>query len=102
MINTILNGFLDISMNVINWFLTPIWNLIDNINIGGTTVGDMITALSQLLNQMSTTLVWIIDATGLPPALFVLLLSIYISCIVLRFSIYIVKAILRWWDKIIA
>lgn len=102
MINTILNGLVSISINVLDWFLTPIWNLIDNINIGNNTISDMVSSFNNLLTMITDALTWVIDATGIPPSLFLVIFSIYLTSIILRFSIYIVKAVLRWWDKIVA
>ena len=102
MINTILSGVISVGISVLDWFLTPVWNLIDNIDIGNNTIGNFVSSLNTLLNTLSGVIVWGIDATGLPSQLVVILFGIYLTSIVLRFSIYIVKAILRWWDKIVA
>lgn len=102
MISNILNGFLSLSMTVVNWFLTPIWNLISDIDLGGTTFADMLSSVNLLFTNLSSTLSWVIDATGIPRVLFVLIFGIYLTCITLRISIYVVKMIVKWWDRIIA
>lgn len=102
MINTIINGFFSVSMNIMNWFLTPIWNIIDNIDLGGSSVSDLITQVNNLFNLLSNTMSWIIDATGIPRVIFSLMFGVYLTCISMRIAIYIVKMILRWWDKIFA
>lgn len=102
MINTILNGFFSITMTVLNWFLDPIWNVIDNINIGGTSIADLLNTINNLFDLLTNVMSWIVDATGLPRALFLLMFGIYLVCLTLRATIYIIKMLLRWWDKIIA
>lgn len=102
MINTLLKGVLDVSMNVLNWFLTPIWNLIDNIDLGGVTLNDCLAQVNNLFTTISSVMSWVIDATGMPRVLFTLMFSIYLICITMRVTIYLVKMIVKWWDRIIA
>ena len=102
MISNILNGFLSLSMTVVNWFLTPIYNVIDDIDLGGITVADMLSYVNSLFTTISGVMSWVIDATGIPRVLFTLMFGVYLTCITIRLSIYIVKMIVKWWDRIIA
>ena len=102
MINTLLSGVLTVSMTVVNWVLTPIYNLIDGINFNGTSLSDCVSLFNSFLSTISAVLSWVADATGIPPIMFTFMFGIFTICINLRLSVYIIKLVLKWWDRIVA
>lgn len=100
MINTLLKGFFSIVITLTNYFLTPIYNLIANIDLGGFTVADTISQLSAYVSLLQGGLSWVANAIGLPGWLFALMGLFLIANITLRVAIYVIKLILKWYRKL--
>lgn len=100
MVNTLLSGFINIAISLINWFLTPIYNLLDNIDINGFTLQQGLVLVNDYLQQINSVLGWVADATGLPGWLFATLGAFMLVNISLRIAVYAIKLILKWYRKI--
>lgn len=101
MVNTILNGFLTVSMKVLDFFLQPISTMISQSGLHdgfNTFVNNFMT----LMNTLKGVLPWVIDATGLPKPLFTLIFAVVLASIGLRLSVLVLKVVVKWWDRIIA
>lgn len=101
MTNTIFSGLLTISMKVLDFFLQPISQLIHNSSLHDG-FNAFTTNFANLMNTLKGVLPWVIEATGLPKPLFVTIFGVILAGITLRLSIFILKIILTWWDRIIA
>lgn len=101
MVNTILSGLISISVKVLDWFLSPINDLIaqsslhDNFN-------NFSNAFMVTMNNIRGVLPWVIDATGIPKPLFTMIFGVFLGGIVLRLSVLTIKLIVKWWDRIVA
>lgn len=102
MINTLLNGVVSVSITVVNWFLTPIYNFIDTIDLGSGTLTNLVSNFNSFITTATQYLGWVIDATGIPKPLIVIIIGVLGYCIMLRFRVYLFKLILKYWDRIIA
>ena len=101
MVNALLNGFLTVSMKVLDFFLSPIDTLISQSGLhdGFNT---FVNNFQSLMTTLKGVLPWVIDATGVPKPLFVLIFSVVLGSIGLRLSVLVLKIVVKWWDRIIA
>lgn len=101
MVNTLLNGFLTISMKVLDFFLAPISTMISNSGLhnGFNTFTNN---FSSLMTTLKGVLPWVIDATGIPKPVFILMFGVVLGGIGLRISVFVLKIVVKWWDRIIA
>lgn len=102
MINTIISGLTNASISVINFLLTPIYYLIDHIDLGNVNLSDMVTSFNSFVSTATTYVSWLVDALGIPRPLLIVIFAILGQCILLRFQMYTLKLVLKWWDRIIA
>lgn len=102
MVNTLLNGIVSVSITVVNWFLSPIYNLIDNISLGNVNLSDLLSNFNSFISTATTYLNWVIDATGIPKPLIIIMVGVLGGCIMLRIQMYVLKLVLKWWDRIVA
>lgn len=102
MISTILSGIIKVAMYSLDFFLAPIYAAISNINLGGTTVDDLLNEFLTVMYNISRVLPWLVDATGIPKPVIRVLLLVFLACLTLRLSVYVIKLIVKWWDRIVA
>lgn len=101
MINTLFSGFLSVSMKVLDFFLSPISTMIHNSSLHtgfNTFANDYMSLMSMLKNYLP----WCVSITGLPKSMFLLVFGVFLAGITLRLSVFILKIVLKWWDRIIA
>ena len=100
MINTILKGLFSIVFTIMNTFLSPIYDAVADIDLGGFTVADTISQMNSFLTLIRTTLVWVADATGIPLWLFNIMGLFMLANITLRIVLYVLKLLLKWYRKL--
>lgn len=101
MVNTILSGFLTLGMKVLDFFLSPIENAITHSGLN-TGFNTFVSNFNSLMNVLKGVLPWVIDATGLPKALFKLIFTAFIGGVGVRVGMLVTKLVLKWWDRIVA
>lgn len=101
MINTIITGFISISVKILDWFLQPISQYIHNSSLhdGFNTFTNN---FASFMNIIKGVLPWLIDALCIPKPLFVIIMGVFLAGIVLRLSVLTIKMVVKWWDRIVA
>lgn len=102
MINTLLTGVIDVSITFINWFLTPIYNFIDNTSMGNFSLTDLVTNFNSFISTATTYVGWFVDALAIPKPLLIIILGVLGYCVIVRIRVYLFKLILKYWDRIVA
>lgn len=100
MINTLLKGFFSIVITLSNWFLSPIYDLIDDIDIGGMTIADVLTIMNNYIVLLRNGISWVANATGIPSWLFGVMGLFLTANLTLRITVYVIKLILKWYRKL--
>lgn len=101
MINTVITGLFKFSINVLDFFLSPIENLIYSSGLGNG-YNQLLNHFATLMTNLRSVLPWVIDATGIPKPLFSVLFGIFLAILGLKVGVLILKIVLKWWDRIIA
>lgn len=100
MINTILKGLFSMIVTMSNFFLQPIYDLIDDIDLGGFTFSDILALMNAYIGLLRNALSWVADATGLPGWLFGLMALFTMANITTRVAVYVIKLLLKWYRKL--
>lgn len=100
MINTILQGLFSAFISMANNFLSPLYDLIDDIDLGGYTIGDALTQLNAYITLLRQSIGWVANATGIPGWLFALMGLFMVANITLRIAVYVIKLLLKWYRKL--
>lgn len=101
MIDKIILGLLSVSMHVLDWFLAPLSTALSHSDVGRHILAGANQFIS-LCNMVDAVMLWVVDLTGIPRPLLTILGGILISCITLRLQCYVLKMVVKWWDRIIA
>lgn len=101
MINTIISGVFRFVINILDFFLQPIEDLIYRAGLGNG-YNTLLNHFNTLMTQLRQILPWVVDATGIPKLLFAVIFGIFLAVLTLKLSIFLLKLILKWWDRIVA
>lgn len=101
MINTLVNGVLSVSIHILDFFLSPIENLIYSSGLGDN-YNSFVNAFMSTMANIRAVLPWVIDATGIPKPIFSMIFTVFLAGIILRLSVFIIKWLVKWWDRIVA
>lgn len=100
MINTILQGLFSAFISMANNFLTPIYALVQNIDLGGYTIGDALIQINAYITLLRQSIGWVANATGIPGWLFALMGLFLTANLTLRVAVYVIKLLLKWYRKL--
>lgn len=100
MIDTIMKGLFSMFIALANNFLSPIYSLIANIDLGGYTIADALTQLNLYITLLRQSIGWVANATGIPGWLFALMGLFMIANLTLRIAVYVIKLLLKWYRKL--
>ena len=94
MIKAIISGLIQLIINLVNIFLTPINALINQFM---PSLNNAFNAIGSFLNICVSSIGWVISALGIPPVVIELIIAFYTFKLTVPLLVHAVKLVVKWY-----